>query len=108
MVFPSFLLRSLVWLGLAPKPQFKYVQVDDQPDLLVPGIIYHEVRAGHSKWVHFSCPKCAEHIQVPLAGSQSWTLHRDLLGRPSIAPSIWQTGSCQAHFFVRKGLVDWV
>jgi Family of unknown function (DUF6527) len=27
----------------------------------------------------------------------------ELFRRPTLYPSVWQTGSCKAHFFVRKG-----
>ncbi|WP_428841303.1 DUF6527 family protein [Bradyrhizobium barranii] len=30
-----------------------------------------------------------------------------LTDRPTVAPSIWQTGSCRAHFFIRKGVIVW-
>jgi len=29
------------------------------------------------------------------------------LHRPTINPSVWQTGSCKAHFFIRAGRVAW-
>ena len=47
------------------------------------------------------------HIQLPLAGKQRWSVNVDYLRRPTIAPSIWETDSCGAHFFVRKGELLW-
>ncbi len=77
------------------------------PEELRPSVIVLEIRGGHLKWAHLSCPKCGDHIQLPLAGKQRWSVNVDYLRRPTIAPSIWETDSCGAHFFVRKGELLW-
>jgi len=107
ITLPRFVLNWLVSWGLVPKPDFMCEVVDEAPDSLAPGVLFHEVRDGHAKWVHLQCPRCAEHIQLQLAGKQCWSLKKDWLGRPTIAPSIWETQSCYAHFFVRAGRIDW-
>lgn len=107
ITFPAFVLNRLVSLGWVRPPDLVCESVDESPDSLTSGVLFHEVRNGHSKWVHLQCPRCKEHIQLQLAGRQRWTLKKDRLGRPTIAPSIWETQSCQAHFFVRAGRIVW-
>ena len=97
----------LVSWGWIRRPDFVREVVDEMPDTLVAGVLFHEIRGGHPKWLHLQCPRCREHIQLPLAGRQRWTLKSDCLGRATIAPSIWETASCQAHFFIRRGNVVW-
>jgi hypothetical protein len=70
-------------------------------------ILIVEVREGHLKWAHLLCPKCGDHIELPLAGSERWTIKIDLLRRPTLAPSVWEKTTCGAHFFIRTGNVLW-
>jgi hypothetical protein len=105
-------LSWLEWLsqhGLWKRPDFLTRDVPEAPDEneLESNVVLREVRDGHPKWVHFMCPRCKEHIQLPLAGNPHWRIHRDWLRRPTIHPSVWQTGSCQAHFFIRRGQILW-
>ncbi len=84
--------------------------VREQPveGLLVPGRVYVERRAGFLKWVHFACPKCGEPIQLPIgAKPDSWSVSVDWLWRPTVRPSVWETESCGAHFFITKGEIRW-
>ncbi len=72
------------------------------------GIIYTERRHGVFKWAHFLCPQCSEEIRIPIGHSRGyWRLSIDKHGRPTLQPSVWQTGGCGAHFFVRGGNVLW-
>jgi hypothetical protein len=59
------------------------------------------------KWTHLLCPKCGDHIELPLAGRERWSVKTDFLRRPTLAPSVWEKATCGAHFFVRKGKVLW-
>lgn len=106
---PITWLEWFAQVGLFSRPHFLAVDVDESPDDagLVSGVIFREVRGGYEKWLHLKCPRCGEHIQIPLAGNERWKVKIDWLRRPTIHPSIWQTGSCQAHFFVRAGGIDW-
>jgi hypothetical protein len=104
---PPLVLNWLVSWGWVRRPDFLCEVVDEPPDTLAPGVVFHEVRNGHPKWVHLQCPRCKDHIQLQLAGGKHWSLKRDWLGRPTILPSIWETQSCQAHFFVRAGHIIW-
>lgn len=97
-------------LGLLRKPDFVVADIPDTPDEtdLRPGVLFREVRDGFAKWAHFTCPRCHEQIQLPLGGPEGWSLRLDWLRRPTLRPSVWQTGSCGAHFFVTKGELVWV
>jgi len=90
-------------------PQYLAHDVTESPtqDELRPNALFVEVRGGFLKWVHLPCPKCGEHIQLPMAGKERWSIKVDILRRPTLTPSIWQTNSCGAHFFVRKGSIVW-
>jgi hypothetical protein len=72
------------------------------------GTMLVEYRGPYPKWAHFRCPRCNEHIQVSIAqGKRSWRLRVDALSRPTLRPSIWQLGSCGAHFFITRGRIEW-
>lgn len=107
IALPAFVLNRLVLWHWVRRPDFVCEDVDESPDSLPTGVLFREVREGHPKWLHLQCPRCEEHIQLQLAGRQRWTLKTDWLGRPTISPSIWETQSCQAHFFVRAGRIVW-
>jgi hypothetical protein len=107
ITLPAFVLNWLVSWGWVRRPDFVCEVVDESPDSPAPGVLFHEIRDGHPKWLHLQCPRCKDHIQLQLAGRQCWSLKRDWLGRPTIAPSIWETESCQAHFFIRAGRIVW-
>jgi hypothetical protein len=102
---PLWLVRMLVAIELVEQPDFLASDVAERPGEaeLQAGVILREVRGGFPKWAHLKCPWCGEHIELPLAGSHAWRMSADFLGRPTITPSVWQTGSCGAHFFVRQG-----
>ncbi len=91
------------------RPSFLADEVSECParEELLPGILLVEMRGGYLKWAHLRCPKCGDHIQLPLAGSGSWSINLDLFRRPTLAPSIWEQATCGAHFFVRKGKLLW-
>lgn len=82
--------------------------VEDSPedDAIPQGTLVLERRGGFDKWAYLICPRCAERIDLPLGSSkETWRVREDWLGRPSVDPSIWETGSCGAHFFIRKGKI---
>jgi len=70
---------------------------------LRPNLLIIEIRGGYLKWAHLLCPKCGDHIQLPLAGTERWSVSVDLLRRPKLTLSICEMKSCGAHFFIRKG-----
>lgn len=91
------------------RPDFLAAIVADapDPDQLKPGVILCEFRGGYPKWAYFLCPRCAEPIQIAIAGSENWTLTIDRWWRPTLSPSIWQRSTCGAHFFVTRGQIVW-
>jgi hypothetical protein len=109
MTLPSWLTDGVYRLGFARRPQLQAVEVDQAPAVseLMDGELYVEIRSGHLKWVHFRCPLCGEHIQLPMAGKERWRLSFDWLRRPTLMPSIWEEDTCGAHFFVRRGQILW-
>src|SRR5437868_232141 len=95
--------------GIISRPALLAVDVPEAPEEndLLEGFLLREVRDGYPKWAHLRCPRCGEHIQLPLAGRGAWSLKIDWLTRPTIHPSIWQKGSCKAHFFIVRGEFVW-
>lgn len=109
MKLPRWILSTLIGTRLLKRPRFLCVDADDEPDTgdFDSFTVVREVRGGHPKWAYLKCPKCGELISLNIAGKGHWRLYVDWLHRPTINPSIWQTGSCGAHFFVRQGRIDW-
>lgn len=103
-MLPLWAVRSLGAVGIA-RARWRVVDILDHPDegALRSSLVLREVRSGYAKWAHLMCPRCREHIQLPLAGDGAWKLYVDAFRRPTIRPSIWQTGSCGAHFFIDRG-----
>jgi hypothetical protein len=106
---PLFLLEIVFRLPFLSRPAFLADVVSECPlrEELHSNMVLVEIRDGFLKWAHLQCPKCGDHIQLPLAGSDRWSIDVDIFRRPTLAPSIWERGSCSAHFFVRKGKLDW-
>jgi hypothetical protein len=99
----EWLARLRVWR----RPDLLTLDVSDAPDddELLSSVLAREVRDGYPKWAHFLCMRCGEHIRIPVAGPQGWALTVDWLRRPTLSPSVWQTGSCGAHFFLQRGRI---
>ena len=106
---PLSLIECIFWLPFIRRPRFLAHSASECPSLeeLRRDLILLEIRGGYLKWAHLSCPKCGDHIQLPLAGEGRWSVKVDLLRRPTFSPSIWETESCGAHFFVRNGNLIW-
>jgi hypothetical protein len=107
---PLSWVEWLGWRGLIHRPRFLCVDVSEAPleGEIKPNLVYREVRKSYPKWAHFVCPRCGEHIQVPIAASaENWRISVDWLNRPTLAPSIWETETCGAHFVVQRGNLLW-
>jgi hypothetical protein len=106
---PLSLIEWLGQRGIIRRPWLLCVDVSEAPldSGLTPSILYREVRGGYPKWAHFACPRCRAHIQIQIAANSQWRLSVDWLRRPTLHPSIWETESCGAHFFVRSGGLFW-
>jgi len=109
MQFPLQFVEWLYSLPLVHRPYFLAATVSEGPSLadLQPGLALIEIRDGYLKWAHFSCPRCGDHIQLPLAGREKWSVKVDVLHRPTLAPSVWERASCGAHFFIKRGGLLW-
>jgi hypothetical protein len=108
----QFPLRLVEWLYSMPfmrRPYFLATAVSECPSSveLQAGLVLIEKREGYLKWAHLSCPRCGDHIQLPLAGDKRWSVDVDILRRPTFAPSVWEQASCGAHFFIKKGKLLW-
>lgn len=106
---PISLAERVLKLPFLRRPKYLAYEVSESPTQaeLQTHLLFVEVREGYLKWTHLSCPKCGDHIQLPMAGKSRWKLKVDFLRRPTLAPSIWETGSCGAHFLIRKGEILW-
>lgn len=106
---PLSLAEYLFRLRFLHRPRFLAKEAPESPGLedLPPNLMIVEIRDGHLKWAHLLCPKCGDHIELPLVGRERWSIKVDLLRRPTLAPSIWEKATCGAHFFLRKGEVLW-
>lgn len=109
MSIPLSILEGFYRLPFLRRPSYLAKVVPECPSAeeLSSGFIAIEKRNGYLKCAHLLCPRCGDHIQLPLAGSERWSVNVDWLRRPTAAPSIWEKAACDAHFFVRKGNVIW-
>lgn len=107
------MLRSaLVWLRIIPKPELLVCTVPDHPapESIEPGVIYVVGGRGYRKWACFRCPADTDEIvQLSLMPNRRprWQVSVDLLGRPSLHPSVRQLDGSYAHFWVKRGRVVW-
>lgn len=102
--------RNRLWsLPFVTRPELLVAEVSDCPTdaEMQYGRFYVEVRGGFLKWSHLLCPRCGDHVELPMKGTKAWSLRVDFLGRPTLAPSVWEAEGCGAHFFVRKGRILW-
>jgi hypothetical protein len=97
---------KLPWMR---RPHWLATVADGRPsdEVLCAGLVILEIREGHLKWAHVLCPKCGDHIELPMAGGEKWTVKVDWLRRPTFSPSIWERTTCGAHFFIRGGKPRW-
>jgi len=105
-------LRSLVWLGLVPRPDLVVKMIADHPApaSLEPGCIYVVRVQGYHKWAYFRCPADNDEIvQLSLMSNRrpNWEIKLDWLGRPTLDPSVRQLEGSFAHFWVKQGRVEW-
>jgi len=107
------LLRNVaVSLGFIRNPELISQLVPDHPapEAIQPGVIYIVGGPGYQKWAVFRCPRHKDEIiQLSLMANRRprWTITTDLIGRPTIYPSVRQLDGSFAHFWVKRGLVEW-
>lgn len=108
------LLRRVpaIWHGKWYRYLDRVVQVSSLAALpaRIPNHDVYLVWADHApQWLAFTCPcPCKRRLLLPLSQTRypHWTATTDN-GLISVWPSVDAT-ECEAHFFVRKGSIDWV
>lgn len=108
----SILLWLLVQLRLIQAPDFVALTIPDHPELsdMRPGKIYIVGGKGYQKWGYFRCPAdLSEIVQLSLMENRRprWKINTDLLGRPTVHPSVRQLDGSFAHFWIKKGKINW-
>jgi hypothetical protein len=108
----AILRALLIWLGLIRKPDFLLRVVADHPDAstLAPGWLYVVGGPGYQKWAYLRCPTGnGDIIQLSLQQKHRprWSVAGDFLGRPTVHPSVRQMEGSYAHFWIKKGAVQW-
>lgn len=109
LALPLSLAEGVYRLPFLHRPRFLARVTTECPsrEELRGGLLFIEIRAGCRKWAHLLCPKCGDHIQLPLAGKDRWSAKTDFLRRPTLSPSIWEEATCGAHFYITKGRLLW-
>lgn len=110
--FARFLCWLFVALRLIPRPDFVVERVTDHPDrdVMAADRIYVVGGKGYSKWAYLRCPAdTGEIIQLSLMPDRRprWRIEEDIFGRATIEPSVRQLDGSFAHFWIRRGTVDW-
>lgn len=107
------LMRAfLIWLGIIPRPDILVRIISDHPvpESIEPGWIYVVGGPGYKKWAYFRCPAdTKEIIQLSLMQNRRprWDVTIDFLNRPTVHPSVRQLDGSYAHFWIKKGCVEW-
>ncbi len=92
-----------------PAPRYEVVHVTEDPDELLPGILYAVGENGQLWHVALACPcGCGAMIALNTLPDDSprWTLREEPDG-PTLKPSVWRTTGCRSHFVLRTGRVRW-
>lgn len=103
---------ALVRFGFIPKPEYlaRMVGAHPTPEDVAPGWVYVVGGPGYQKWAYFLCPTgSGEIIQLSLMSNHRprWQVNVDWFKRPTIDPSVRQLEGSYAHFWLRKGTIDW-
>ena len=111
-LFRTLLRNVAVRLGFIRNPELISLLVSNHPaqEAMQPGIIYIVGGPGYQKWAVFRCPRHKDEIiQLSLMANRRprWTITTDFIGRPTLHPSVRQLDGSFAHFWVKRGLVEW-
>lgn len=112
MRLKSAVRRFAVGIGLVEPPTYVGRFDTDNPsqEAILPGVMTVVGSPALKKWAYLRCPcGCADVIMLPLSRKRRprWDVSMDLIGRPTVRPSIRQTSGCMSHFWLRKGRVIW-
>lgn len=106
-------LRNIaVSIGVIRQPAFvvQFLMGHPVPNTIQSGVVYIISDSGFLKWAIFRCPKHEDEIiQLCLMEKRRprWAVKTDLLGRPTIHPSVRQLEGSFAHFWIKAGHVEW-
>ena len=108
----KFCRTLLVWLQIIPAPDLlaQTIASHPSPDDLEIGWIYIVRSSGYLKWAYFRCPANADEIiQLPLMPNHRprWNVAIDFFQRPTISPSVRQLDGSYAHFWIKRGRINW-
>jgi hypothetical protein len=108
----KFSRELLIGFRIIPRPDLLARVVSDHPvpETMQAGWIYVVGGSEYQKWAYFRCPADNDElIQLSLMPNRRprWELGIDFLERPTISPSVRQLDGSYAHFWVRKGRIDW-
>jgi hypothetical protein len=109
----AFALRKLLCtLRVIREPELLAQQVQQHPssDDIRAGRVYVVTSHGHPKWAYLRSPSDPDEvIQLSLMPNRrpSWKITIDVLERPTISPSVRQLAGSYAHFWVKKGAIEW-
>ncbi|MCW3110416.1 MAG: hypothetical protein JWQ09_4922 [Segetibacter sp.] len=82
----------------------------DVPDAALEKRIYIVGEPNYPWLATFKCPcGCKKTIQLNLleGASPQWS-YTIKKRKITIKPSVWRTGGCKSHFFIRDGKIRWV
>ena len=110
--FKTLLRNITVGLGIVRPPDLIRQSVSEHPALddMKSGTVYVVCGPGYQKWALFRCPGCENNIvQLSLMPGRRprWIVTTDIIGRPTISPSVRQLDKPFAHFWVKNGAVEW-
>ena len=108
----DFCRAALVRLRIIPKPAYlaRLINKHPSPEDMAQGWVYVVGGRDYQKWAYFFCPTASsEIIQLSLMPNRRprWRVNIDWLKRPTIHPSVRQLEGSYAHFWLRKGTIDW-
>lgn len=100
-----------LWRGVRNwfRPRYRAQAMDDFPDSLRERTLYL-IGEGQPWQAAMRCPcGCNAVIQLSLVPNDRprWRATVDRQARPTLAPSVWRSTGCRAHFFLRNGRIFW-
>lgn len=109
MRFLSHVFNKFIRWFKPTDQKLKIINLDESPSYYTDNTLY---LVGDSSvyFVELKCPcGCGDLIQLKTFGSKpSWEIAINQEGGATLAPSVWRTKGCKAHFFIRDSKVIWV
>jgi hypothetical protein len=97
------------WVNATWRNTIRVRFVSDLPDQLLSQTLY--VIGEGTPWSGaMVCPCGCDsliHLSLLKDDSPRWTVEISFFGLPTLAPSVWRTRECRAHFFLRGGRILW-